>query len=319
MQQADERNASGRGAWVAGEVLIDLISDRVGGRLAIVGGGSANTAKALALLGVTTHFIDGISSDDHGKAARAELEASGVDLGLSHTSDKPTALAEVTLDDDGKASYRFTLHGSATFDFAESWLPKGDPAVLHVGTLATIVEPGCDALHHWAETMRCPVVFDPNVRPSVLGDRIKYRAAVARWIAISDVVKLSEDDLAWLHPEVDGLDAAIDVARAILADGPSLVVITRGASGLVGVTRDRVVEVSGVPTDVVDTVGAGDTVGAILMEGIVAFGLPQLCGTKLESVLSRAAQAAAITCSRAGARPPKADELPRLVPHDPES
>ena len=296
-------------AWVAGEVLIDLIPDGEGGRHAIVGGGSANTAKALARLGITTCFIDGISSDAHGRAARAELEAAGVDLRRSLASDKPTALAEVTLDGAGKASYAFSLAGTATFDFSDAWLPRGTPAVLHVGTLATIVEPGCDALHRWAGGLSCPVVYDPNVRPSVRGDRAHYRTAVARWIAISDVVKLSEDDLHWLHPEARGLPGAIDIARASLAQGPALVVITRGAAGLVAVTPDRVVEVPAVATTVIDTVGAGDTVGAVLVEGIIAHGLAGLCDGRLTDVLARAARAAAITCSRAGAQPPCAAEL----------
>lgn len=296
-------------AWVAGEVLIDLIPDGQGGRLAVVGGGSANTAKALARLGVATCFIDGISGDEFGALARRELEESGVDLSRAQASSKPTAVAEVTLDGTGRASYAFSIHGTATFDFCEHWLPRGSPAVLHVGTLATIVPPGCEALHRWAEAIAAPVVYDPNVRPSVLGDRAAYRAAVDRWIAISDVVKFSEDDVHWLHPGAVGLEATIDCARAALAAGPALVVITRGGQGIVGVTRERVVEVPAVAATVIDTVGAGDTVGAVLVEGIIAHGLAGLCGERLPHVLERAARAAAITCSRPGAQPPRAAEL----------
>ncbi|MFM7107892.1 MAG: carbohydrate kinase family protein [Planctomycetaceae bacterium] len=309
MQRTKAIAASGAEAWVAGEVLIDRIPDARGGRQSIVGGGSANTAKALARLGIKTCFIDGISTDEHGRAARAELQAAGVDLAHAPTSDKPTALAEVALDADGKASYVFSLAGTATFDFADSWLPRGAPTVLHVGTLATIVEPGCGVLHRWASNLSAHVVYDPNVRPSVLGDRAAYRAAVARWVTISDVVKFSADDLQWLYPESRGLPDMIDLARATLAHGPSLVAITRGESGIVGVTRDRVIEVPAVATTVIDTVGAGDTAGAILVEGIIDHGLAGLCGERLRDVLERAAQAAAITCSRAGAQPPWAGEL----------
>lgn len=296
-------------AWVAGEVLIDRLPDGRGGRVEVVGGGSANTARALARLGVHTCFIDGISTDDLGVAARAELEASGVDLGRSRPSDKPTAVAEVTLDAAGNAHYVFQLDGTATFDFAEAWLPRGAPTVLHVGTLATIVAPGCHALERWAAGLDVPVVYDPNVRPTVLGDRVQYRDIVARWLAISDVVKLSSDDLRWLHPESEDATGDVTVALGMLARGPSLVVITLGEAGLVGVTTDRVVEVPGVATNVVDTVGAGDTVGAVLLEAIIAHGLSGLCGARLEETLGRAALAAALTCSRAGAEPPSADEL----------
>jgi len=296
-------------AWVAGEVLIDLIPDGQGGRLAVVGGGSANTAKALARLGVTTCFIDGISRDAYGAMARRELEESGVDLSRAHASDKPTAVAEVVVDEAGNASYDFSLLGTATFDFCEHWRPRGSPAVLHVGTLATIVAPGCEVLHRWAEASGAPVVYDPNVRPSVLGDRAAYRAAVDRWIAISDVVKFSEDDMRWLHPEAGGIEAAIDSARVALAAGPALIVITRGEQGIVGVTRDRVVAVPAVVATVIDTVGAGDTVGAVVVEGILAHGLAGMCGERLADVLGRAARAAALTCSRPGAQPPWAAEL----------
>lgn len=313
MTRTTNNQNCGTEAWVAGEVLIDLLPDGRGGRRRIVGGGGANTAKALARLGVKTVFIDGISGDEYGMEARTELERSGVDLSLALSSDKPTALAEVTLDEAGNASYAFTLHGTATFDFSAAWLPRGIPAALHVGTLATIVEPGCDALHTWAAAIPAPVVFDPNVRPSVLGDRAVYRAAVARWTAISDVVKFSDDDLRWLHPETAGLEAMIRVARAALEQWPSLVVITRGEHGLVGITRERVVEVVGVNTTVADTVGAGDTVGAVLVEGLLMHGLEGLCTERLESVLERAARAAAITCSRPGADPPWADELKRAA------
>jgi len=309
MTRTTNNQNCGTEAWVAGEVLIDLIPAGPSGRRAVVGGGAANTAKALARLGVKTCFIDRISSDEYGIGARIELEKSGVDLSRAIASDKPTALAEVTLDGAGNASYAFTLRDTATFDFAADWLPRGTPAAVHVGTLATIVEPGCDALHAWAAAISAPVVFDPNVRPSVLGDRAAYRQAVDRWTAISDVVKFSDDDLRWLHPEAVGREAMVRAARAALEQGPSLVVITRGERGLVGITRERVVEVPGVPTTVIDTVGAGDTVGAILVEGVVVHGLERLCDDRLEGVLSRAGEAAAMTCSRAGADPPWAAEL----------
>jgi fructokinase len=309
MQETATTSIARHEAWVAGEVLIDRIPDGRGGRVQVVGGGSANTAKALARLGVRTCFIDGISTDDLGIAARAELEASGVDLGRSRCSEKPTAIAEVTLDAAGNARYVFRLDGTATFDFAESWLPHGAPAVLHVGTLATIVAPGFHALERWAAGLDVPVVYDPNVRPSVLGDRGRYREIVARWVAISDVVKLSVDDLRWLHPECHDVSGDIGVARAMLAQGPSLVVITRGEAGLVGISSDRVIEVPAVATAVVDTVGAGDTAGAVLLEAIVAHGLAGLCSDRLEETLRRAALAAALTCTRAGAQPPWADEL----------
>ena len=291
--------------WVCGEVLIDILPTGL-----VVGGGPANTAKALARLGHEVDFIDGISTDDYGVSARKELSRDGVGLALSHTSDKPTCTATVTLDSKGSASYEFLIDGTATFDFNSSWLPDPErlkPSVLHIGTLVTIIEPGASVLFDWAVKVGefAPIVFDPNIRPSVMGDRAKYAAAVEKWVSISSVVKVSDDDIAWLYPS-ESLD---DVAHRWIEAGVSCVVITRGAKGLIGFTSSGMEEVDGVKVDVVDTVGAGDTVGAIVVEGIIKHSVHGLQGQVLNTVLHKAAIAAGITCSRAGAQPPRAHEL----------
>ena len=281
--------------WVAGEALIDLLPSAKS-QFPIVGGGPANTAKALANLGLPVSFIGGISSDQYGVLIEAELSSYGVDLGLVSRSDLSTAFSVVSLDSDGSAKYSFKLAGSATFEFG-SWLPSGSPTVLHVGTLATIVEPGASALFKWAGGLDSIIVFDPNVRKSVLNERDIYRAYFEKWAKISDVVKMSDEDLTWLGYSVD----------EVLEFGADLVVVTYGAKGLSGYRNDESYFVDGVVVDVVDTVGAGDTVGAVLVEGLVRYG--ELIGENLRLVLERAAKAAAITCSRAGAKPPTSAEL----------
>jgi len=295
--------------WVCGEVLIDLIP-RGEKKIAIVGGGPANTAKALALLGFDSYFIDGISSDTYGEKAKAELLYAGVNLKYANFTDKPTCTADVSLDSAGVASYVFAIEGSATFDFSHDWLPDPleiKPAVLQIGTLATIVEPAATILLEWARKVAqvAPIVFDPNVRSSVVSDRTKYQAAVARWTAISVVIKVSEDDLAWLYPEREQLD----IAAQWLNEGAALVIITKGSYGLIGITKEGSVTVPGVKVEVADTVGAGDTVGAIVVEAIVERGLSAFHGEVLREVLTRAAKAASITCSRAGANPPSRAEI----------
>ena len=295
--------------WVAGEVLIDLIP-RGTERVAIVGGGPANTAKALARLGFDTYFIDGISADAYGEQARAELLSDGVKLDYALSSKNPTCLATVTLDENGSASYDFLIEGTATFEFNESWLPDPShpPAVLHIGTLATIVEPGATNLFNWAKSVKAPLVFDPNIRSSVVSDRTRYQRIVEKWATISSVIKMSDDDLAWLYPEMDFRSSA----ENFITEQTQLVIVTKGENGIDGFTQDGEVSVPGVKVEVVDTVGAGDTVGAIIVEGIVKYGLAELVGSTLEKILQRAAAAAAITCSRAGANPPTFQELEGL-------
>jgi fructokinase len=295
--------------WVCGEALIDLIP-RGEQKVAIVGGGPANTAKALARLGFDSYFIDGISTDSFGGMIKDQLLHDGVNLKYAHYSDKQTCTADVSLDKAGVASYVFTIDGTATFDFTNDWLPSPEeikPVVLQIGTLATIVQPAADVLLEWAKRVAkvAPIVFDPNVRSSVLPDRPKYQEAIAKWAAISEVIKVSEDDLAWLYPEQD----QIAIAEEWIKGGSTLVIITKGSYGIIGVTKDDVVSVPGVKIEVVDTVGAGDTVGAIVVEAIVERGLKVITGDVLRKVLVRATKAAAITCSRAGANPPTRAEI----------
>ena len=295
--------------WVAGEVLIDLTPEGTD-RKPIVGGGPANTAKALSKLGIETQFIDGISTDEYGQMAKNELVASGVKLDYVKYSDKPTSLAIVLLSESGSASYEFVIENTATFDFTPDWLPNPQtkqPVLLHIGTLATAIEPGASNLFEWAQSVAkvAPIVFDPNIRPAVISDRKEYVKQVERWVSISAAVKVSDEDLKWLYPSIE-----IDqVVNYWLAKGPSLVVVTYGDKGLAGYRVSEKVIVDAVKVLVANTVGAGDTVGAILVEAIVKDGLDTLSKVRLEMMLKRAAKAAAITVSRSGANPPTLEEI----------
>jgi fructokinase len=170
-----------------------------------------------------------------------------------------------------------------------------------------VIQPGADVLYDWALQVAefAPIVFDPNIRPAVMSDRDLYEAAIEKWAAISSVIKVSDDDVEWLFPNIS-ID---DVAERWLNDGAALVVVTRGSEGLIGFTVDGAVEVPGVKVEVADTVGAGDTVGAIIVEAMIEKGIISLTGDTLQDVLHRAAKAAAITCSRPGAQPPYKHEL----------
>ena len=291
--------------WVCGEVLVDLING-----VGHIGGGPENTAIALARLGHQVEFIDGISSDQWGIAAKDELKLDGVGTRFCKFSDKPTCQAIVTLDQNGSATYEFVIDGTATFDFSADWLPdpyKHKPSLLHIGTLVTAIQPAASVLFDWALEVSelAPIIFDPNVRPAVIPDRENYRAQVEKWVDISAVVKVSEDDLTWLYPGQDH----VEIAKRWIANDVSIVVITHGADGLTGVTAQGVVKAPGVKVDVVDTIGAGDTVGAVIAEAVKNIGLVELHGAALMVTLEKAARAAAITCSRKGANPPTSREL----------
>ena len=162
-------------------------------------------------------------------------------------------------------------------------------------------------LFEWAQSVAkfAPIVFDPNIRPAVVNDRMQYMNQVERWVSISSAVKVSDEDIRWLYPSLE----IAQVANNWLAKRPSLIVVTYGDKGLAGYRIDEKVSVDSVKVAVADTVGAGDTVGAILVEAIVKDGLKSLSGVRLEKMLKRAAKAAAITVSRSGANPPTLKEI----------
>jgi fructokinase len=295
--------------WVAGEVLIDLIPE---GRdlKPIVGGGPANTAKALANLGIDAQFIDGVSTDEYGQMAKAELISANVLLDFAQFSNKPTCTAKVTLSAEGSASYEFVIEDTATFDFSASWLPDPQslkPSLLHIGTLATVIEPGASVLFEWAQSVAhvAPIIFDPNIRPAVLGNRDEYVKKVEKWVAISSTVKVSDEDLNWLYPG----KAINEIVGKWLEVGVQLVVVTLGDKGITAYRKNEQASVGAVKVVVADTVGAGDTVGAVLVEAIVKNGLDKLTGEVLKTMLNRASKAAAITVSRTGANPPSKEEI----------
>jgi len=295
--------------WVVGEVLIDLIPD-ANHHLLVVGGGPANTAKAIAKLGLKTHFIDGISNDEYGQIAKAELILANVSLDYVQYSNKPTCTAKVTLSSSGSASYEFVIEDTATFDFSHQWLPNPQnikPSLLHIGTLATVIEPGASVLFDWAQSVAqvAPIVFDPNIRPAVLADRDEYLMKVEKWVAISSAVKVSDEDLKWLYPG----ESINKIVKNWLDVGVELVVVTLGDKGMTAYRKNEQISVDAVKSVVADTVGAGDTVGAIVAEAIVNIGLDKLTGAALQTMLHRAAKAAAITVSRTGANPPSKKEI----------
>ena len=293
-----------RQVFVVGEALMDLIPV-AGGRISeMVGGGPCNSAKALARLGYSTTFVGGISSDRYGEAIERELLDSGVSLDFVHRSDLPTALAIATINEAGLASYEFKLDSTVSFNFHSSWLPKEDAEVIHIGSVATLLEPGASELYKWLSSKSATVVFDPNVRPSIQGNKEIYRNSVERWIDLAKIVKLSEDDFSWLYQVPES-----EVIANWFSRGTEIVVVTRAEKGLSAFTRDGRIDCPAAKVELVDSVGAGDTIGAVIVEGLLKYGLDGLKADVLRQVLERAAKAAGITCSRAGANPPWKEEL----------
>ena len=303
-----------------GEALIDMIPEPTSsGRSGFVphsGGSVFNTAIALGRLGVPTAMLTGLSLDLFGRQLDDALRASHVDTTLVVTSHRPTTLAFVQLS-GGQASYTFYDENSAGRMLARDDIPDlaVDVGTLYFGGISLCNPPAADTYLALAEreAKRCTIVVDPNIRPGFIDDIPGYRARLQRMLAVADMVKVSDEDLSWIFP---GPESPGEKVNAVLALGPSIVVLTRGGSGARAYTRDgRVVDVAAVRADVVDTVGAGDTFNAGVLARAAELGLltsqslADIESAALEDILHLGARVAAFTVSRAGANPPWAHEL----------
>lgn len=303
---------------VAGDALIDMTpSTSVTGHLAYEphpGGSSLNVAVGLGRLGVPVALLARVSTDAFGTLLREHLRDSGVLADLLVGTDDLTTLAAVHLGDGGQASYSFYANGTADRGLLPEHVPAlPDGAALHLGSIALVLEPTASTLEGLLlrESGRRFVSLDPNVRPGLIPDRGEYLARFESWVPHVDVLKLSEEDLAWLHPD----QSEDQVVADWLAAGVGLVLITRGGGGAQAMTADASARVDGLPMEVVDTVGAGDafTAGALAhlhRRGLLArAALPALGSEALTELLAAASRVAAHTCTRAGADPPRLHEL----------
>jgi fructokinase len=314
----------GAGFVVVGEALVDVLPGGPGRTRELPGGSPANVALGLARLGHPVRFATRLGDDRFGALVAGRLRASGVELLPGSVDDAATSTATAVLDAAGAATYTFDLRWRLT-ERAAAAVTGSAPAHLHTGSIAGSLPPGADTVAGLVRAARAAgtVSYDPNPRPALLGPPGAERDRVERLVAAADVVKASDEDLAWLYP---GQDPEQTAAAWAAGAGPALVVLTRGAEGAVAFGRRARTEVAAPRVRVADTVGAGDAFTAGLLAGLRTAGLagparsarPALAsatgGTELArevvAALALAARVAAVACTREGADPPRAVELP---------
>ncbi|WP_454041095.1 carbohydrate kinase family protein [Cellulosimicrobium sp. Marseille-Q8652] len=295
-----------------GEALIDVVHRADGTVDELPGGSLANVALTLGRLGRDARLVTWIGDDARGAALRDWLAASGVTLAPGSADADRTSVATAHLD----------AHGAATYEFDLEWqVPArttvdADTRALHTGSIAAVLEPGAAAVRELVASARATatVTYDPNARPALMGDPADARPRIEALVALADVVKVSDEDLAWLAPGTD----PVAVARDWLALGPAVVVVTLGGEGAVAVTATGEQRVAAPRVQVVDTVGAGDSFMGALIDGLWDADLlgadrreelRAIDGATLAGLLERCVAVAAITVSRAGANPPRRAEL----------
>lgn len=286
---------------VIGEALVDIVHAADGSTVEYAGGSAANVAVALARLGRPVRFATAWADDDRGRVLASHLAKDGVVLaGDPHVLTR-TATAAATLGADGAASYQFDL------EWRLGDVPPGEPAFAHVCSLGAVLEPGADQVLALVGALDgATVTYDINARPAITGTGADVVARVERVVAVADLVKASDEDLAHLYPHLE-LSAA---AAHLLALGPTAVVVTRGGAGATWFGAGGTVEVASLPVAVADTIGAGDTFGAAVIDALWDRGpLRELSAETIAAVLAHAARAAAVTVSRPGADPPYRSEL----------
>jgi fructokinase len=302
---------------VIGESLVDVITHphKAGTPTAIRPGGSPlNVAIGCARLGMMTNLITHYAEDRYGRMIEEHLTANGVAALVGGHA--PTSVATANIDHAGVARYTFAI----TWDLNGASLPAlaavESSRHVHAGSIATVLPPGRDTVYTLLEAARghATISYDPNCRPAISRDVDSTRRDIERFVAASDIVKASNEDLEWLYP-----DRTLDqTAQAWLKLGAAMVAVTRGADGPAITNGRTMVQVPAREIEVADTVGAGDS----FMAGLISWlGTRNLLGAAsraklkdlspqaLRNLLNYANGAASITCSRPGADPPWAREL----------
>jgi len=308
---------------VLGEAVVDLVEQGSGLYRAQPGGSPLNVAVGLGRLGRPVALHARISGDAFGRMFRRHLEASGVEDRALVAASEPSTLAVASVDPAGVASYDFWVNGTADWQWTAAELAgplPGDVVALHTGSMALEVEPGAsrvlDLLHRERARGRTMISYDPNVRLARHGPAERGRRRVEEVVRLADLVKVSADDLAWLHPGQDPQQAALSW---VAGTGPSLVVVTLGVAGALAVTAGGVRQRRPAQqVEVVDTVGAGDAFAAGLLDWLAGAGalgpagrtvLAGLDAAELAALLDHASLVAALTCARPGADPPTRAEV----------
>lgn len=287
-------------ALVIGEALVDIV-DKAGHQTVHAGGSPANVALGLARLGVKVSLLSDLGHDDNGTLVSSHLTSSGVRILEGSYSDRPTSRAIATIGADGSASYEFELEWAPTLDDAPT-----DARVTHTGSIAVFLAPGGERVREFllANTSQ-EVTLDPNIRPALLGSVAESRDIFEETAALATAVKLSDEDALWLYPTL----SPDELLPRLLGLGPRLAVMTLGRSGSQLAVQGATVAVPSPEVRVVDTIGAGDTYMASLIASLLTTPTRELSEESLATMGRRAARAAAITVSRAGADLPTLLEL----------
>ena len=326
---------------VLGELVVDLIpvpgadsgpEGTAPTYVARPGGNALNVAVAAGRLGTPVRLLARLGTGPLAGNLRRHAELSGVDPGGFVDAEEPVSLAVVGLAPDGSPDYGFHVLGAADWQWTDGELAQVLPdrtAILHVGSISSWTAPGCEAIARLVERLAgdgsALISVDPNIRPmlaagpvgTALGNTPEIvHERLDRLVAHADVVKVSAEDLTWLEPGATTPDALDAAARTWSERGPALVLVTDGGEPLrIARPGHAVLHWRTPRVTVVDTVGAGDSLAAGLLTGLIDAGITDraalgaLRDEDLLRLVDDAAWVAAMNCTRVGADPPTRAEF----------
>jgi fructokinase len=294
---------------VVGEALIDLVLEPQGTLTSALGGAPFNTARTCGRLGADVSFVGSISVDRFGTRLFDQLAADRVRTDNVRRCQEPTTLAVAELDDRGTARYRFYIEGTSAPALGE--VLDVSQGMLFVGGLGLVLQPMATTVEAIVAGASggAAIMVDVNARPEIVTDRQQFVSRVERVLRSADVVKVSDEDLAYLDPG----QPPVDAARRLLGAGPKAVLMTAGGDGVMVITRNGEQRVAVEPVDVVDTIGAGDAFSGGFMTWWTEAALGAADLSSIDHVAAAAEAActvAGVVCSRRGADPPWRHELP---------
>jgi fructokinase len=300
-----------------GEALIDFISQKGLSFEGFPGGSPMNTSIAISRLGIPCRFLGRISNDMFGTRLIDHLKKNSVGTDMILRTDDSTTLSFVQKQQDGQAQYGFFANGTADRNLPKEELNKinlpSEAKIIHFGSISLSMEPcGSTISEFLLNTPKNMILsFDPNIRPSLVPDRDKYKKRFQQLCRISTILKLSDEDLLWLYPELD-TDKAINL---LLGLGVSLIALTTGKTGALLINKNNKALSPLFDLPVADTIGAGDTFHGAMLSYLYRQNwldrktLNNLSIEQLNTIGNYANKAAGINCHRSGANPPTELEM----------
>ncbi|HCN5125557.1 TPA: aminoimidazole riboside kinase [Escherichia coli] len=261
--------------WVLGDAVVDLLPESDGRLLPCPGGAPANVAVGIARLGGTSGFIGRVGDDPFGALMQRTLLTEGVDITyLKQDEWHRTSTVHVDLNDQGERSFTFMVRPSADLFLETTDLPCWRHGEwLHLCSIALSAEPSRTSAFTAMTAIRHAggfVSFDPNIREDLWQDEHLLRLCLRQALQLADVVKLSEEEWRLISGKTQN---DRDICALAKEYEIAMLLVTKGAEGVVVCYRGQVHHFAGMSVNCVDSTGAGDAFVAGLLTGLSSTGL----------------------------------------------